>query len=59
MFVVCDVCNRITLLQKQAYIARMLNFSERFMDRFIEMAVGDTDEQVSFDTVKMLRAMQM
>jgi hypothetical protein len=53
------VCNRITLLQKQAYIARMLNFSERFMDRFIEMAVGDTDEQVSFDTVKMLRAMQM
>ena len=44
--------------QKKQYLSRLLNFTERFMDRFIEMAVGDTDEQVSLETVIMMRTMQ-
>ena len=37
---------------------RMKAFSERFVDRWVEMAVGDVDEEVSFLSIKIMRELQ-
>lgn len=37
---------------------RMKEFSERFMDRWVEMAAGDIDEMVSFSTIQLMREFQ-
>ena len=37
---------------------RLREFSERFMERWVEMAVGDVDEEVSFGAMKMMREFQ-
>jgi len=47
------------LMTKKQHITRLTNFAERFMSRFVEMAVGDVNEQVSLDTIELLRSFQM
>jgi cohesin complex subunit SA-1/2 len=37
---------------------RMKEFSERFIDRWVEMAVGDVDEEVSYGMIKVMREFQ-
>jgi cohesin complex subunit SA-1/2 len=37
---------------------RMKEFSERFIDRWVEMAVGDVDEEVAFGMIKVMREFQ-
>jgi hypothetical protein len=37
---------------------RMKQFSERFIDRWVEMAVGDVDEEICFGMLRVLREFQ-
>jgi hypothetical protein len=36
----------------------LFNFVGHFMDRFLEMAAGDIDDNVALAVVQMLRSMQ-
>jgi hypothetical protein len=36
----------------------MVAFTERFLPRFIEMAVGDVEETISLSAVKLMRSLQ-
>jgi hypothetical protein len=47
-----DVAETVALPQ------RMKQFSERFIDRWVEMAVGDVDEEICFGMLRVLREFQ-
>lgn len=37
----------------------MQDFVERFIDRVIEMAVGDIDQGISLESIELLRSLQL
>ena len=46
------------LIQNEEYVAHLQNFVDHFMDRFIEIAAGDVDSDISVNMISTLRAMQ-
>ena len=46
------------LLDLESHVLKLSNFVERFADRFVEMAVGDADEDVAVRTMSLLRRLQ-
>jgi hypothetical protein len=47
------------LLQAEAYTDELSGFVERFIGRFVEIAVGDVEEEVALEMMKVMRDLQM
>ena len=47
------------LLQADDFIPALSGFVERFIGRFVEIAVGDTDDTVALEMMLVMRDLQM